>query len=468
MNSLATRIALAIVIVVLVIVALISLSIARTTDRAFRGYLLRTLQPQTEELRIILSDYYRTHGSWEGVHDALRAYLRSRNRQIPASRRPILVITNEEGIVVVGTAGIRPGRPLPRPLRPFATPITVEGREVGRLVLLPPGMEGVRLPGAERAFLDQIQRTVVFVALLAVGLGILLSVILTRTITSPLQSLARAARTLSQREFHYRVPERGPEEVAAVARAFNEMATALEEAEERQRQLLADIAHELRTPLSVLQANLRAMLDGVYPLEPKEIAALYDEARHVNRLVDDLHVLALADIGQLPLKEETVDVGDLIRQTTATFALAAEARGVHVHTDVEPGPLLVNADPDRLAQVVRNLLSNALRHTPEGGRIDVRAFRQDGHVCVEVQDTGPGIPPEHLPHVFDRFWRGDPSRARETGGSGLGLSIARSLIHAMGGRIGVNSQVGQGSTFWVELLMLSIGSEETARERSSE
>ena len=163
-----------------------------------------------------------------------------------------------------------------------------------------------------------------------------------------------------------------------------------------------------------------------------------------------------------------MDVGDLIRQTTATFALAAESRGVHVHTDVEPGPLLVNADPDRLAQVVRNLLSNALRHTPEGGRIDIRAFRQDGHVCVEVQDTGPGIPPEHLPHVFDRFWRGDPSRARETGGSGLGLSIARSLIHAMGGRIGVNSQVGQGSTFWVELLMLSIGSEETARERSSE
>ncbi len=450
MNSLATRITLAIIAVVLVIVTLVSFSTARITDQAFRTYLLRAFHPHVEDLHRVLAHHYRTQGSWEGVHTTLRAYSRHVGRQPSLLRRPEIVLTDEKGIVIVGTAGIRPGQLLPRALRSLGTPIVVDDRTVGWLIVLPPGTQGARLPLAERSFLQQIQRTLVYIALLAVALGILLSVVLTRTITSPLQSLVRAARTLSQRDFHHRVSEKGPEEVAAVARAFNEMAAALEAAEKRQRQLIADIAHELRTPLSVLQANLRAMLDGVYPLEPKEIAALYDEARLINRLVEDLHILALADIGQLPLNKETVDVAELIRQTTATFALAAESRGVRVDTEIEPVPLLVDVDPDRLAQVVRNLLSNALRHTPKGGRITVCARRQDGHVRLEVRDTGPGIPPEHVSHVFDRFWRGDPSRARDTGGSGLGLSIARSLVNAMGGRIGVESQVGKGSTFWIE------------------
>ncbi len=454
MNSLATRMSLAIIAVVLVVVTVVAGLVARTTGEAFRGYLAQSMQAQAAELRQVLAEYYRTHGSWADVNTTLRAYLRSRRETTtPPRRRPLLIVTDEKGQVVIGSAGIRPGQRIPRSLLPFSTPIIVDGKVVGHLVLLPPGSRGERLPQAEAAFLGRIQRTLLLVALLAVALGIVMSIVTARTITSPLQKLVAAARSVGARDFHHRVPVEGPEEVAAVAQAFNEMAAALEAAEEQQRQLLADIAHELRTPLSVLQANLRAMLDGVFPMEPGEIAALYDEARLINRLVDDLRDLALADMGQLPLRQEIVDVTALVKNAATTFALAAEANDIRVDVDVPETPLLVRADPDRLAQVLRNLLSNALRHTPSGGRVALRARRQDGadpKVRIEVSDTGPGIPPEHLPHVFDRFWRADPSRARQTGGSGLGLAIARSLVEAMGGHIGVESAVGEGSTFWVE------------------
>lgn len=453
MNSLVTRISLTIIIVVLIVVTLVAGLIARSTNQAFRGYLAQSMQEQAAELRQVLTDYYRTHGSWLGVEVALSAYMRSQGEDLWPGRPPLFVLTDEAGRVVVGAPGIPPGRRVPRSLAPFSTPVEVNGRVVGHLILLPPGSQGERLPRPEAAFLNRIQRTLLFVALLAVGLGIVMSVVTARTITSPLQKLVAAARSVAARDFHHRVHVEGPEEVAAVAQAFNEMAAALEAAEERQRQLLADIAHELRTPLSVLQANLRAMLDGVFPMEPQEIAALYDEARLIHRLVDDLRDLALADMGHLPLRQETVDVADLVKGAVTTFTLAAEANDIHVEVDVPDTPLPVRADPDRLAQVLRNLLSNALRHTPAGGHIRVQArLLQEGEakVRVAVTDTGPGIPPEHLPHVFDRFWRADPSRARETGGSGLGLAIARSLVEAMGGRIGVESTVGKGSTFWVE------------------
>ena len=454
MNSLATRLSLAIVVVVLLVVTLVSILVARATNQAFRGYLARSLQPTATEIQQVLTEYYRTHGTWRGVVSVLRPY---RRNLPPQGAPPLLIVTDERGQVVVGTPRIPVGRGIPRTLRSFATPIIVDGKTVGFLILLPPGSQGERLPRAEETFLSQIQRSLLFVALLAVALGILMSVITTYTITAPLKKLVDAARSVGAGQFRHRVDIQGPEEVASVARAFNEMAAALEASEERQRQLLADIAHELRTPLSVLQANLRAMLDGVFPLNPKEIAALYDEARLISRLVDDLRDLALADMGRLPLDMAQVDVRPLVQQTVTTFALAAEAKDIRVDVDLPDAAVYVQVDPDRLAQVLRNLLSNALRHTPAGGTITVRVLLVEEDVPrarIEVTDTGPGIPPEQRAHVFDRFWRADPSRARESGGSGLGLAIARSLVEAMGGTIGVESEVGRGSTFWVEFPLL--------------
>ncbi|MEK7324020.1 MAG: ATP-binding protein, partial [Chloroflexota bacterium] len=236
-------------------------------------------------------------------------------------------------------------------------------------------------------------------------------------------------------------------EVADVANAFNDMADSLQRAETLRRNLMADIAHELRTPLTVLQGNLRALLDGVYPLELGEIATLYDETRLLNRLVDDLRELSLAEAGQLRLNLQATDVRALL-QTAASFAPVAEAQDLSLAVEMNDGLPLVNTDPDRLAQVIRNLLSNALRHTPGGGKVTVSASTEKKMIRVVVADTGDGIPADELPYVFDRFYRGDKSRARASGGSGLGLAIAKTWVAAMGGEIGVESEPGRGSRFW--------------------
>jgi signal transduction histidine kinase len=246
----------------------------------------------------------------------------------------------------------------------------------------------------------------------------------------------------------------GSAEVADVSRAFNDMTAALEEAEGLRKNLMADVAHELRTPLSVLQGNLQAILDDVYPLDKAEVSRLYDETRLLGRLVEDLRELALADAGKLQMNLQPTDLGQVLRATCDHLVPAAEAEGVTLSVEA-PGDLpVVQADPDRVAQVLHNLLVNALRHTTAGGSITVSSSQTDDGVQVAVADTGEGISPEDLLHLFDRFWRVDPSRSRGErwpGGTGLGLSIAQSLVKAQGGRIWAESTLGKGSTFYFTL-----------------
>jgi two-component system OmpR family sensor kinase/two-component system sensor histidine kinase BaeS len=264
---------------------------------------------------------------------------------------------------------------------------------------------------------------------------------------------AQAARAFAGHKWDQRVAISGTEEVADVARAFNDMANSLQRAEALRRNLMADIAHELRTPLAVLQGNLRALLDGVYPLELGEVATLYDETRLLNRLVGDLRELSLAEAGQLRLNLQATDVRALLQAATASFAPVVEAQGMLLAVKVNDGLPFVKADPDRLTQVVRNLLANALRHTPGGGKVTVSASVEKKMIRVVVADIGDGIPAEELPRVFDRFYRGDKSRARTSGGSGLGLAIAKTWMAAMGGEIGVESGPGRGSRFWFTVPM---------------
>jgi two-component system OmpR family sensor kinase/two-component system sensor histidine kinase BaeS len=241
----------------------------------------------------------------------------------------------------------------------------------------------------------------------------------------------------------------GSDEMAEVAHAFNEMAAALAASEQHRQNMVADVAHELRTPLSVVQGNLRAILDDVYPLDKAEISRLYDESRLLGRLVDDLRELALADAGQLRLHLRPTDVAQVIRSTTENLAAAADAHEVILTAGMPDDLPTVQADPDRVAQVLRNLLANALRHTPPGGSVRVTAVHADEVVEIAVADTGEGIAPEDLPHVFDRFWRADPARTRGerwAGGTGLGLSVAQSLVEAQGGRIWAESMPGKGTT----------------------
>jgi signal transduction histidine kinase len=244
-----------------------------------------------------------------------------------------------------------------------------------------------------------------------------------------------------------RVEVHSQDEIGELARAFNAMADGLARLEELRRNMVTDVAHELRTPLSNIRGYLEALQDGVVEPKPEVIDSLHEEAMLLNRLVDDLRELTLAEAGQLKLERRPVAPADLVDRALEAARAQAEAKGIALQADLPEDLPLVDVDSQRIGQVLGNLLSNALTHTPPGGKVVVVARAKQLAVEVSVSDTGEGIPLERLPYIFERFYRADRSRSRATGGTGLGLSIAKQLVEAHGGRISVASQVGQGTTF---------------------
>lgn len=282
--------------------------------------------------------------------------------------------------------------------------------------------------------------------LAAVLLG--LAAVFSQRISRPISRLTAAARTMAAGDLSVRVASYGVREINDLADAFNSMAGSIAAADGQRRQLTADVAHELRTPLSIIKGRLEGMQDGVYPTGPDQIALLLDETALLERMIEDLRILAQADAGQLPLYLEQVQPEELLRSTARYFAPQAAAGDVAIQ--VAAGEMLpeVYADPQRLSQVLGNLVSNALRYTPAGGTITLRAWAEpaeSGSVNISVHDTGVGIASVDLPHIFDRFWKADRARSRSSG-AGLGLAIARRIVEAHSGRIWATSEPGQGTT----------------------
>ena len=270
-----------------------------------------------------------------------------------------------------------------------------------------------------------------------------------RDIAAPLSEVIGAADAVSKGDLSVRVNSERTGEFGGLAKAFNHMVTELELADTRRRNLTADVAHELRTPLHIIQGNLEGILDEVYEPDPEHIEATLDETRILSRLVEDLRVLSLAEGGQLQTRKETIDVTEFLNDVVTSFSGQAAAAGIELESATVGIPQ-VEADYDRLTQVINNLVSNSLRHTPDGGTVRLEAHPQNERVLITVRDTGEGIPADQLPYVFDRFWRGDKSRAH-TGSTGLGLAIARQLVLAQGGDISVESQEGAGTTFTITI-----------------
>ncbi len=483
MNRLWVRLTLAFALVILVTAGVVAVMADLTAGRALRYYLSYSDMLPHQVLVDRLAAFYRLQGSWQGIEPLLDqasaipgpmlGTRRAPGRDVSPGGPLHFVLAGADGRVVYDGLEDRPGRRLSRDEQAVAQQIVVDDEVVGHLVVTVP-IRSMVLGPLEESFVQRLRRWLVIGALLAGGLGLVLVLTVSHSMTAPLRRLAEAARAVASRDFGHRVEVDGSAEMAEVAQAFNDMAAALQESEKQRRHMVADLAHELRTPLSVVQGNLRAILDDVYPLEKAEVARLYDETRLLSRLVDDLRDLALADAGQLRLNLAPTDAAQVVGITVDSLAPAAELQAVDLQAQVSGALPPVQADPDRLAQVLRNLLINALRHTPAGGRVAVSVAAVDGKIQFAVSDTGEGIAPEDLPCVFDRFWRADPARVRRLGaagfatsaetsaetsaqpaaseerwggGSGLGLSIAQSLVEVQGGKIWAESMPGQGSTF---------------------
>jgi signal transduction histidine kinase len=456
MRSLFWKGMLAFLIVILVAVGTVALLSGRATEVEFRRY--ASFGARWERQAANLAGYYVEHNSWEGVQNTLHslqsqgAELQGRGRGSGGGGMGLLSsdfqLTDSEGRIVGDTTGTSGGVVSQAELM-TGIPIQAEDRVVG--YLLPSHESNVQTPIAldveQTRFLERVQQALWIAALAATAAALVIGGLLFRSIVAPLRRLTVASQAIAEGDLTVRAPVQGQDEVAQLASAFNRMAGSLAGAEEARRNQTADVAHELRTPLTILQGAIEAMLDGVYPTDRENLSAVLTQAQTLTRLVEDLRLLALVDAGQLELYTSPLNLETFLSETVKAHRLQAQERAATLTLETLPTLPLVEADRDRLAQIVGNLLRNALQHIQQGGHITVRAAHRGHEIAVSVTDDGPGVPPEDLPHLFERFWRGGRTRQQATGGSGLGLAITRSLVEAHGGRIWAESVEGEGSTF---------------------
>ncbi|MBI1729264.1 HAMP domain-containing protein [Candidatus Acetothermia bacterium] len=327
-------------------------------------------------------------------------------------------------------------------------PVTFLDQTQGMLLVSP----GYTAPTPlESGFLNAINRTIIFGGIVAAIVGLGFALWLTRQITRPLRQLANASAKISQGELEQKVDIHSPDALGQLGDAFNTMSNKLSRSERLRRDMIADIAHELRTPLTLIQGNLQAILDGIYQPTPDKIASIHEKSLLLSHLIRDLQELSLAEAGELPLDRQKTDLHRLVGHVTETIQPQFKSRKIELLVELPAEELIAEVDPARINQVLLNLLSNAQRYTPEGGKVTVKGWSQGENILISVSDTGSGIPEKDLPNVFERFWRGDASRARVSGGSGLGLAVVKQLVEAHGGTIWAESPPGQGATFTFSL-----------------
>jgi two-component system sensor histidine kinase BaeS len=298
-------------------------------------------------------------------------------------------------------------------------------------------------------FRASFNEALMYAALAAMLVALTLSLIFSRSVIAPIRAMSLATQRIADGRYDERVQVYGRDELAQLAKRFNQMAEKLDQVESMRRRLIGDVSHELRTPLTAIKGSMEGLMDGVLPATEETYQQIHAEADRLNRLVDDLQELSRVEARAYQLKIRSLDVSAIGLTVTKRLAPHSESKRISLDLEVAPGLPHILADEDRIVQVLTNLTGNALQYTPEGGRVTISAKRINGEVQISIHDTGIGIPPEYLSHIFDRFYRVDKSRSRQAGGgSGIGLTIARALVEAHGGRIWVESAgLGEGSTF---------------------
>lgn len=488
-NSLWTRLMSVFLGVIIVGVIVMVVSVRLSTAAQLRRRVLSNDVAQANALAPLLAGYYSQNGSWIGVETYLASAPQSQN--LPATQTgpgmmgpggmmqnwsdwmgvtrttgPLadrVVVLDVSGKVIADTGQAIVGEQHPAKHAVNGAPVILNGKTIGA-VLVGSMIEPVLNP-ADEDFLRSVNFSILITSATVGLLALVMGSLLFRQMISPLRALSRSARAISEGDLAQRVKLDSNDEIGQVARSFNRMAESLAEADIHRRNMMADIAHELRTPLTVVQGNLEALMDGVYELTPENVAGIHKQTMVLTRLVADLRDLALAEAGQLRLERKQLSLSDMIVQVTEGLDVQAREKEVTLKLEVAADLPRVQADEQRITQVLFNLISNALRHTPAGGTITISAEVREDRILVSVRDTGAGIPPEDLPHVFERFYRADRSRARSTGGSGLGLTIAKQIVEAHGGQIWAQSWLGAGSTFAFSLPLSASSPQPLSRPR---
>ncbi len=451
------RLMLSFVLVMLVSIASVVIATRYTAANEVRNFMYGGGMARLDSITQDLQDYYRTHHTWQGASTLLTVPGHGQGAgpggmmgQGAMGMMGNLQLADADGRLVADTANANPSGTLSASELKNAITLKVDGKTVG--YLLPQPAAGFTA-GDETALVNRLNRGALIAGLLAGGFSLLLALLLAQRLLRPVQDLTQAAHAMAQGDLSQRVTAGGDGELATLGEAFNHMASSLQQAEESRRAITADIAHELRNPLAVQRATLEALQDGVYPLTPDNLAPILEQNQLLTRLVEDLRTLALAETGQLNLECLPTDYPVLIRGVMARFLPQAAAQQVKLNFTADGSgdfPIL-QVDPTRVEQIVSNLISNALRHTPAGGEINLRLDLQAGSARLRVQDTGPGIPDGSLERIFERFYRIDRSRSRSEGGTGLGLAIARQLAEAHQGSLKAANQPQGGAEFTLSI-----------------
>jgi len=451
-RSLSWKIGLSLLLVVAVSVGLTAYLTHHRTTSEFSNFMSESRSSYLERTEQTLTDFYTKNGSWSGVQNLIQS--------LPTFINDRLILADSSGTIIGDTNAQWLGETVQSVGLFKPTSIVVSGQEVGKLYLLSSGMVIVQFvpPGGalsgqpppsspEQRFLSHVNTSLIIAGVVGAAVAILLGLFLTRQFTKPIRALKKGAARIAKGDLAYRVDVKSRDEFGELANSFNSMAASLDGSEQSRRRLFADIAHELRTPLSVIGGTVDAMLDGVYEPNADNLNSIKEETEVLITLVGELRDLTLAESGHLKLEFEPTNLAELVRRRVSQADVIARGKNVTLRMDIAEGLPEIEADGRRIEQVVANLLDNALNHTPSGGIVMVAVSRDKDGVLVSVSDTGEGVPAEDLSHIFERFYRVDGARSRKTGGAGLGLAIAKQMVELHGGRIWVESEVGKGSKF---------------------
>jgi signal transduction histidine kinase len=445
MRSISTKLIIAFLSIGIVSVAVIFLTARWNTRQEFINFL--SDQNQTD-IVTQLSEYHLVNRSWGEVNTI---FIQQQQPGYDHRHPQPFTLADENGVVVLSNGKLKPGDQLLESDLENGTPIVENGKVIGIYVPLRMPFEG---KPRELEFIERTNLTLLYGALIGAVLALFLGILISRTLTRPIRELTKATHAISEGDLSQQVQVRTNDELGELAQAFNKMSAELSRSVNARKQMTADIAHELRTPLSLILGHAEAVHDGVLPPTKENFEIIREEAARLEHLVNDLRTLSLADAGELTINLQVIEPERLIHEVESLYQYETQRKNITLDVDIASPLSTLEVDPGRMTQVLTNILDNAVRHTPEGGRIILSAKQTGGNVELAIQDNGTGLPPQEIERIFERFYRADSSRQRDgtvPGGSGLGLAIAKSIVQAHGGQLSAESEPGKGLRIVISL-----------------